>query len=102
MIDLSSDSFPKDLAALEAFRAACLAGQIAYRSIQMDGSDIGRATRAAALVLSRDKRPYHTTAEACSCPDSWYRHRVCKHRLAMQNADTAGECHSGGATVQRG
>lgn len=40
----------------------------------------------AAAIQQRGDGQYLTTKDSCNCPDHRYRHRVCKHMLALRDA----------------
>ena len=43
-----------------------------------------RVNRALGIAQSREyPAKYVTTINSCTCPDSQYRHAICKHRLAL-------------------
>jgi hypothetical protein len=64
---------------------AVMAGRAAYRAVVELGAEPGLAVKAALLLTSGEKRPYVTTADACSCAWAWYHPgQACKHRLAVQ------------------
>ena len=45
--------------------------------------DRDRLDRALGVAQRTEARPYVTTENDCTCPDSRIRHVVCKHRLAV-------------------
>ncbi len=53
--------------------------------------DMGRLNRALGLAQRRERRPYVTSLDWCTCPDCECRRVYCKHRLREIMLTIAGE-----------